>query len=38
LLILAVLSVEWALYHRDGLVRLRRGLAGRLRRGAETPT
>jgi hypothetical protein len=38
LLILAVLCVEWALYHRDGLVRLRRGLAGRLARGTETAT
>jgi hypothetical protein len=38
LLILVVLCVEWALYHRDGLVRLRRAVAGRLGRGAETAT
>ncbi len=38
LLILGVLCVEWALYHRDGLVRLRRAVAGRLGRGAETAT
>jgi len=31
LLVLAVLSVEWALYHRDGLIRIRRALATRLR-------
>ena len=30
LLILTVLCVEWALYHRDGLIRLRRLLGGRL--------
>jgi Ca-activated chloride channel homolog len=34
LLVLAVLSVEWALYHRDGLIRIRRALATRLRRDA----
>ena len=36
LLILGVLCVEWALYHRDGLVRVRRSLATRLGRGAGT--
>ena len=36
LLILVVLCVEWALYHRDGLVRVRRSLATRLGRGAGT--
>jgi len=30
LAILAVLCVEWALFHRDGLVRARRAIAGRL--------
>jgi Ca-activated chloride channel homolog len=34
LLVLAALSVEWALYHRDGLIRIRRALATRLRRDA----
>jgi hypothetical protein len=34
LIVLAVLGVEWALYHRDALVRIRRALAGRLSRGA----
>ena len=34
LLVLAFLCVEWALYHRDGLVRIRRALATRLRRDA----
>jgi VWA domain-containing protein/aerotolerance regulator-like protein len=34
LLVLAFLSVEWALYHRDGVVRIRRALAMRLRRDA----
>jgi hypothetical protein len=34
LLVLAVLCVEWALYHRDGVVRIRRTLAMRLRRDA----
>ncbi len=32
LLALVVLCVEWALYHRDGLIRLRRSLTTRLRR------
>jgi hypothetical protein len=34
LAILGVLCVEWALYHRDGLVRIRRSLAARLGRDA----
>jgi Ca-activated chloride channel family protein len=34
LLVLVGLCVEWALYHRDGLARIRRGLADRLGRGA----
>jgi hypothetical protein len=34
LLVLAVLCVEWALYHRDGVIRIRRALATRLRRDA----
>lgn len=33
LLVLLVLSAEWALYHRDGVVRLRRLVAARLGRG-----
>ncbi len=33
LLVLVALTVEWALYHRDGLARIRRGLASRLGRG-----
>jgi Ca-activated chloride channel family protein len=33
LLVLIGLCVEWALYHRDGLARIRRGIAGRLGRG-----
>lgn len=37
LLALLALSVEWALYHRDGLVRIRRGLATRLGRRAGGP-
>jgi hypothetical protein len=32
LIVLVVLCVEWALYHRDGLVRVRRSLAARLGR------
>ena len=35
LIVLLVLCVEWTLYHRDGLVRIRRSLAGRLGRGAR---
>jgi hypothetical protein len=34
LIVLVVLAVEWALYHRDGLVRIRRAVAARFRRGA----
>jgi hypothetical protein len=34
LLVLAFLCVEWALYHRDGVVRIRRALAMRMRRDA----
>ena len=34
LLVLTFLCVEWALYHRDGLIRIRRSLAARLRREA----
>ncbi len=36
LLILTVLCVEWALFHRDGLIRLRRLLGDRLARGTGT--
>jgi hypothetical protein len=32
LAILAFLCVEWALYHRDGLVRVRRSISDRLAR------
>jgi hypothetical protein len=32
LIVLVALSVEWAVYQRDALVRLRRGLAARLGR------
>ena len=35
LLVLAFLCMEWALYHRDGLIRIRRSLASRLRRDAS---
>ncbi len=34
LIVLAALCVEWALYHRDGLIRLRRSLGARFRREA----
>jgi hypothetical protein len=34
LIVLVVLAVEWALYHRDGLVRIRRAVAARFSRGA----
>jgi hypothetical protein len=37
LAILAFLCVEWALYHRDGLIRVRRSLAARLGRDPGTP-
>jgi hypothetical protein len=33
IVVLAILCVEWAVYHRDGLIRLRRAVAGRLGRG-----
>ena len=36
LLVLAVLCVEWALYHRDGLVRIRRSLGARFGRPPAT--
>ena len=38
LLILAVLCIEWALFHRDGLVRARRALGERLARGSKAVT
>jgi hypothetical protein len=34
LLVLTVLCIEWALYHRDGVVRIRRAVTARLRRDA----
>jgi hypothetical protein len=34
LAVLGFLCLEWAMYHRDALVRLRRGMAARLGRGA----
>jgi Ca-activated chloride channel family protein len=37
LIVLTVLCVEWALYHRDGVVRIRRALSTRLRRDAGGP-
>jgi hypothetical protein len=33
LIVLLVLSIEWAVYHRDALIRIRRGFAARLGRG-----
>lgn len=33
LIVLLVLSIEWAIYHRDAVIRIRRGLAVRLGRG-----
>jgi hypothetical protein len=33
LLVLLVLSIEWAVYHRDAVIRIRRGFATRLGRG-----
>ncbi len=38
LAILAFLCVEWALYHRDGLVRVRRSLSARFGRDAGSAT
>ena len=35
LLVLIGLSVEWAVYHRDALTRMRRGLGARLGRNVE---
>jgi hypothetical protein len=32
--VLIVLTVEWALYHRDGLIRIRRSLGARFSREA----
>lgn len=38
LLVLVVLSIEWAVYHRDAVIRIRRGVTTRLGRGqAEGP-
>jgi hypothetical protein len=37
LAVLAVLCLEWTLYHRDGLVRVRRALAARLGRDDGAP-
>jgi hypothetical protein len=34
LLVLVALCVEWAVYHRDALIRIRRSLAGRFGRTA----
>ena len=34
LLVLTFLCIEWALYHRDGLIRIKRSLTTRLRRDA----
>jgi Ca-activated chloride channel family protein len=34
LLVLVVLSVEWAVYHRDAVIRIRRSFATRIGRGA----
>jgi len=34
LLVLVGLCIEWSVYHRDALIRARRGLATRFRRGA----
>jgi hypothetical protein len=33
LIVLLVLSIEWAVYHRDAVIRIRRGFATRLGRG-----
>ena len=38
LLVLLALCVEWAVYHRDALIRLRRGAAARFRRDAPDGT
>ena len=34
LLVLLVLCIEWTVYQRDAVIRIRRGLAGRFGRGA----
>ena len=36
LLVLLGLSIEWAVYHRDAVTRLRRGFLARLGRQTET--
>ena len=33
-IVLLILSIEWAVYHRDAVIRIRRGFASRLGRGA----
>jgi hypothetical protein len=38
LLVIVVLCAEWALYHRDGLIRIRRSVAGRFRRQPSSGT
>jgi hypothetical protein len=38
LLVLVGLCAEWALYHRDAVLRAWRGLGGRLRRGPRSAT
>ena len=38
LLVLLVLSIEWTVYHRDAVIRIRRGFAARLGRGATDGT
>ena len=38
LIVLVGLCVEWLVYNRDGLIRLRRGLAARFGRGAPDGT
>jgi len=38
LVVLLVLSIEWAVYHRDAVIRIRRGVATRLGRGAPDGT
>jgi hypothetical protein len=38
LLVLLVLCVEWAVYHRDALIRLRRGISARFTRDAPDGT
>jgi hypothetical protein len=38
LIVLLVLSIEWAVYHRDALIRIRRGFAARLGHGQADGT